>query len=601
MPIVETKIDIFDGGITNDPRDRRKSTCRMVSNFNIITNPRKMSPYRDSEDGHSGATTQQPRNFLVALRSGTLYRLFALSRQTSLNRVHIQMKDLTMGAAQDLDDNGWATPLNNEGNQNTPAFGLFVYYRRTARIYGTHTGTHIWSFDPSSSAAFDNTNLALNYTNIAQGLVHSKDDVLYVPYDNKIAKNDNGTWTSIALQLPDHFYITSIAEMGNNIAIAMAPLSGAQVGQSRVFIWDRDTSLTTLSETIPWEEGQLQILDVVDGYLIGVTLSGNSTTRFSNRIIFRYLTGNNIMGYRAEKLFEILSSNAGTTTLPIAKQMVDGRLHFMMRAYIDGTQRDGVWSIGKLGESFTLNHERAVNNDTALGNGILHNFMYVGDYLFQAYQNTASDFAVSKTIDTATFTSQTAIYETSIFDGSLHNFDASYPKNLKEITVTTEFLPAAGQVLLGYRINEQTAWTTIFVNTTDNSISHTAINFESRTATMTIASPAVVTLTAHGLLAGDSIYFTTTGALPTGVSANTTYYVISAGLATDSFRFSASSGGSAVNTSGSQSGTHTLYRANDALPNDYKEIHFRIESTGNAEITSLIFKEEIKPRKYEAA
>lgn len=80
------------------------------------------------------------------------------------------------------------------------------------------------------------------------------------------------------------------------------------------------------------------------------------------------------------------------------------------------------------------------------------------------------------------------------------------------------------------------------------------------TATITIASPAVVTLTAHGLVAGDPIYFTTTGALPTGVTANTRYYVISAGLAANTFEFSATLGGAAVNTSGSQSGTHTLRR-----------------------------------------
>jgi microcystin-dependent protein len=54
------------------------------------------------------------------------------------------------------------------------------------------------------------------------------------------------------------------------------------------------------------------------------------------------------------------------------------------------------------------------------------------------------------------------------------------------------------------------------------------------------------------------VYFTTTGALPTGISANTLYYVISAGFGANSFEISASRGGSAVNTSGSQSGTHTM-------------------------------------------
>lgn len=84
-----------------------------------------------------------------------------------------------------------------------------------------------------------------------------------------------------------------------------------------------------------------------------------------------------------------------------------------------------------------------------------------------------------------------------------------------------------------------------------------AVLVRTATVTITIASPGVISWTAHGLSAGDPIKFTTTGALPTGITASTTYYVISAGLTTDSFRISATAGGAAVNTSGSQSGTHT--------------------------------------------
>jgi hypothetical protein len=77
------------------------------------------------------------------------------------------------------------------------------------------------------------------------------------------------------------------------------------------------------------------------------------------------------------------------------------------------------------------------------------------------------------------------------------------------------------------------------------------------TITVTIASPAVVSWTAHGLVAGTRIVFSTTGALPTGITAGTGYFVISAGLTANAFEFSTTLGGSAVNTSGSQSGTHT--------------------------------------------
>jgi hypothetical protein len=83
------------------------------------------------------------------------------------------------------------------------------------------------------------------------------------------------------------------------------------------------------------------------------------------------------------------------------------------------------------------------------------------------------------------------------------------------------------------------------------------ISDPSATVTMSIASPAVISWASHGLVAGDPVIFTTSGALPTGITAGATYYVIAAGLVTGAFQVSATPGGSAVNTSGTQSGTHT--------------------------------------------
>lgn len=82
------------------------------------------------------------------------------------------------------------------------------------------------------------------------------------------------------------------------------------------------------------------------------------------------------------------------------------------------------------------------------------------------------------------------------------------------------------------------------------------------TVTMTIASPGVVTLATHGLAINSVVYFSTTGALPTGITAGSPYYIIAAGLTASAFEVSATLGGAAVNTSGSQSGTHTLTTQN---------------------------------------
>jgi hypothetical protein len=75
------------------------------------------------------------------------------------------------------------------------------------------------------------------------------------------------------------------------------------------------------------------------------------------------------------------------------------------------------------------------------------------------------------------------------------------------------------------------------------------------TATITIATPGVVSWAGHGLSESWPVKFSTTGALPTGITAGTTYYLKS--VTTDTFRLAATPGGSDINTSGSQSGVHT--------------------------------------------
>ncbi|QIG70408.1 putative tail protein [Rhizobium phage RHph_N28_2] len=73
--------------------------------------------------------------------------------------------------------------------------------------------------------------------------------------------------------------------------------------------------------------------------------------------------------------------------------------------------------------------------------------------------------------------------------------------------------------------------------------------------TVTVATPGVFTWTAHGLSDGTPIKFSTTGALPTGITAGTTYYVV--GSTANTFSVAATPGGSAIATTGTQSGVHT--------------------------------------------
>lgn len=78
------------------------------------------------------------------------------------------------------------------------------------------------------------------------------------------------------------------------------------------------------------------------------------------------------------------------------------------------------------------------------------------------------------------------------------------------------------------------------------------------TVTISVAGPAVISWPAHGLSVGQPIVFSNEGgALPTGLTAGTVYYIISTGLTADAFSVSTTKGGAAVATTGAGTGVNT--------------------------------------------
>ena|SRR3990167_689226 len=97
------------------------------------------------------------------------------------------------------------------------------------------------------------------------------------------------------------------------------------------------------------------------------------------------------------------------------------------------------------------------------------------------------------------------------------------------------------------------------------------------TFTVSVASPAIFTATAHNLVPGDIIILETTGALPTGLSVDTSgvqYIILANKMTNDAFTVASTAVNASgvignqgvltpLNTSGTQSGTHTFLKLNN--------------------------------------
>jgi hypothetical protein len=463
--IKEITIDRFDGGVVNDPRSDG-AVCRIVTGFDILTNRHKMTPYPNSVDGDNAATTSRKQNFCVGDFGGTPY-LYGLGVKSGAATAEVLRKALTTGGSNDLSDAGWAAPANNQATSGNTLFDLFTYYK--GKIFGA-AGQYIWSYDTAGGAWSDTEhNMLATIASVTEGVVHSKDDILYIGLRNSngsyIIKRDAGIW-STALTLPTYLEPTSICEYGNYLGILCAPVSG--VGKSVLYIWDRDSSLETVSETVDFGSGVARIVEELSGYLVVIGIAGNNTIRVKDRVEFQMYSG--VGGARFVGVLEDTTGlGSSMIYLPKRKQKINQRLYFMMAITLHGARREGTWSLGLTGDRWTLVHERTPNNDTALTTGIPLGFHFIGDYLFQAYISN-NVYAVSKTTSTGSFTAS-SIWEDKIFNDG----DSSKRKKLVGVTIITEPLPQigdnVGQVIVKYRKDEETAFTTVMTHNTANALS----------------------------------------------------------------------------------------------------------------------------------
>src|SRR4029077_2980572 len=246
------------GGMTNDLFTRDETKAHILEHYDIFTDPDKLRPQLSAENGDANASTHNIRNF--AFDGTTIYGLGTIVNSTPITELCIFKRTDFTSSTWTADSHSsiptGCVPSNL--NITDPEFAAFAYYQTTGKLYGVHDGRYIWSVTPGVSNTTIDADLT-GYTNVSNILHHSKDDNLYLGYDNKIAsKNGGNAWNFTALTLPADYIISSLSESGNYLAIGCRPIGG---GNSKTFLWGRDSTLATVDETIDWGDGNLMLLE----------------------------------------------------------------------------------------------------------------------------------------------------------------------------------------------------------------------------------------------------------------------------------------------------------------------------------------------------
>lgn len=458
---VEITVDDFSGGIADDVRKSTASEFTITKHFDIFSNPKRLTPYRsleaDTETSVSSTDLKQyfVRDFLYTTGSAKLYGL----GQTGAGLTKIVYKaDATTGT--------WTLPASSEGN-GAVKNGCLVEYKDY--IWGFQGTTQVfkWGLLSGTPAITNTAGTVGTITSVAQGVI-AKDDQLYLPYNNKIVRvSAGGTVSDAVLTIPTQFKITSICNFGNYLAIAAAPISN-YAGSSKVFLWNLTSD--DVQEVIDWGEGEIRVLETIEGILVGVTdrYLNNATGAGTGSMIVQVYSGG-----VPQTIKEIYTKALTGKAMPISKTVKNNRLFWSAKIMTNasGTEYDeGIWSFGRKNVNYPYTLTLDVIDENVNTSGI-QSFGAAANYFFVAHSN---DGSVDKTNDSAIYTFS------SVYQSQIINFgDTTSDKRLESVKVHFRKLASGESITLKYRVDGATAWTTVGTTSTAGDLSHTFLNIES--------------------------------------------------------------------------------------------------------------------------
>lgn len=429
----------FTGGMVPDIRDDALRVVKTVKHFDILSKRKTLSPFHSQAQGDSSSATQQMSDFLYYNSI-----VYGAGQDSGTSKITVHTKS-------DFTTATWGSQANNAGTSGTPVRGVFIEYKGYA--YGFYNDGRVWRNSLAGNAWVDTATTI--GTAASQGAiaacVHSKDDTLYMAAGNVIGKNavvtpGTDVWTAAALTLPSKYVITSLCEYGDYLAIGCKPL---YAGNSIVYLWDRQTTVNNVAASIDWGFGNLQVLEQVEGELLGISFRQDIfTAGTSNRLVFRHY----ISGVGAKVFNEILVSGVGSSNaaLVYGRKFNANRLYFLADILIDGVLHNGIWGVAKNAfDKWVVWFDKLPNNDTAVASGGMRGFFMLGDFAFIAYED--SGYKLTQTTSGSGYAG-TSILET-VINPKMKEVDRVKNKQVKVVFVETAPLTAGQQVVVKYKVD----------------------------------------------------------------------------------------------------------------------------------------------------
>lgn len=480
-------VNRFDGGKVGDlrwsPAFRQPfNKFASATNFDIRTYPHRLKPLVGMETALGSdigdLTPYNLRSFLNLEYTAGTARLFALGNETG--QTYWRLLISNSGSFP----SNWTTITNGVGTTGTVIYNSLQSYN-TAGVgalylkYVSSADIKVARFVPSTTTKTDALGTIANGTASFTGAVYPQpyvfdneglNGVIYFAAWNKLAKYDGAstTFTDIStadsVYLPSNFISTSLSEYLDFLAIACRDTNFAQ--NSRVYLWDRNVTNTLFAQIIDWGDGQLNVLDNIDGTLIGISEINGTAFRNNPRLVIKKWEGG-----QPEVIAEIPGLDNTANSLKNFKAKSNNQLYFVAsfnsvyKTFVVGKNAIGQWYVSEA---------NTINNDTTVT--VVGGMSVTNDIVWVQH---GSSGAVNRTDDNSALTLATSEM-TTVYNPGMIEEHKYKQKNLTAVQVNFAPMPVGSQIVLKYSVDGgafQTAVTRSYIASPTDS-SDTATSFE---------------------------------------------------------------------------------------------------------------------------
>lgn len=439
-------VNEFDGGLADTKYPVEKNVaadmfhCDIFSDRRLLKNLRKNEKDTVSGGAHSG--TENVYAWDGARRSdGVMLAIgHTSSVSTTARFLRKNSNDVTSYWQQSTVTCG-NTPYYNGGILYKDNFYCLSYSGSTQSLYrydGDATATSVVT-------GFTETNVAGYGNIISKPIVHPLDNKLYMAIGKTIFVWDGSAATVTTASFTTPYQIIGCTYYGTYLAVAC--IKGD--GKSIVYLWGRDTTVTTAQDSIEFGDDKICFITNLNGLLIGVSSRSSSATYLDPKIKVRAL-----IGREAVLVKELLV----TSYLSISNMYVVWKdvIYFLNQA--QSSPYGTLFTISKnkkgeivLGQAYTTQYEGETSNYT-------YSFWNIHDYFFFGNINGK----VMRTYDSPPLYNVTDSTYTFPINVGMYESDRAKLKTISSVYVKA-YANSAGYGTLKLEVSmDGGAYTTIF-------------------------------------------------------------------------------------------------------------------------------------------